>query len=250
MSAATDSRKSHFVFGWDENLAERRGGTYACSFLTPSIAGSLPADGSTNEAFSEPRKHHFQIGTESEKTPKSSFQEAFVEHAGHHKASLAKDVKADLRASHFSVGTVGEISSYVTTSQAALADHSGSLKNDSCRIPPVNEPPRFSVIPYEEDVVYGTEAGRAFKPHWGVHGARMAKSVKEDLRKSHFSHTMPDSPSDFTSTAQASFGVPGCAGRLSKASLKAMKQELMRSHFTVWEGSMKDSESETHSAFK
>ena len=216
-----------------------------------SIPASVYSNGETlqKEVMNDLRSQHFTLGDcYSPDVVQSTSQASYVEHAGTHKAMLAQEVQADLRASHFSIGGKSEPSDWVSTSRCAFADPCVKVSRVERRGSDAPAGYTGSVLPFEDVTDYTSESRRALPLHWGIHRTEMAKEVKADLRRSHFSHTGSGND-DYSTTASSAYTYRPQSGDSGREAMKQMKAELTRSHFNLWEGSMKGYLSESKAQY-
>ena len=220
MSTDSDVRKSHFSFGIDDNLSDRRSGTYTSDYteIDPSVYLYPELCSSPIEL----RRHHFDLGSDQEIFSISTNQASFVPHVNIERTKLSVAVSKDLRASHFTVGT-GNDTLYETSSRVGLPHHEVTklVKQVTLNL---SKP----LFPHEETSLYESESKGAYRPNWGDNKANLAQSVQDDLRRSHFTHK-GFADAEYMTTAQSSYTYPK-KSEVEKSHATELKHELIRSH--------------------
>jgi hypothetical protein len=172
---------SHVVFGTDDNLPERSSGLSHQDFKPPDLGVYESNIQDQIERKGNLTAQHFKLGeTGSCTVMRSVAQEAFVGHSGSHRARLADDVRSDLKASHFSIGS-GDTVNWETTNQNNMP-HPGR----SARAGPIHRLEKPLTLSWDQPTDYSTEMKEAFKRFKGDHKTTLAEEVRRDLRASHF----------------------------------------------------------------
>lgn len=243
-----DLRASHFVLGFDDAREERSKSVHGEDFVP--FCSEVYREGSSfkRDSLVELRRQHFSFSDGRRScTPISTSHEAYAYPVGFTKANLSADVRSDLRASHFSIGTEGCACDWKT----AHREQYGFFPDREARSKPCVESGRTTTIfgSSSEASDCLSESKRSFVCHKHATRTQMSADVKADLRRSHFSHAM-DFESDFSTESQSAFRKWDMDDQAHSADqVSRLKAELSKSHFNLWNGSMKGHMSESRSQF-
>ena len=243
-----DLRVSHFVLGYDDAREARSKSVHGEDFVP--FCSEVYREGSYFERDSsvESRRQHFSFSDGNRScTPNSTSHEVYAHPVGLTKANLSEVVRSDLRASHFSIGTQGCACDWKTSHR----EEYGFFSDREARSKPCVETGRRTAIfgsSIQKDD-YLSESKSRFVCHKHASRTQMAADVKEDLRRSHFSHAM-NFESDFSTESHSAFRKWYMDDQAHTADqVSQLKAELSKSHLNLWKGSMKGYMSESRSQF-